>query len=185
MAPICAEPWCRRIRGDGRTCTAPRANTAIMTSFRTGAMDRKGGLALQAISPAGRDNQQAGFTLIEVVCVLAILAMAAAVVLPLVPRGTSQVSARSLRAVDRRGVAGGSSCRHSAARRRRHRRGRQSAIDPFGRDQSSGVAARRCRYGCAVTGTLRQLRHSVGRGVLPLRDVVRRCHHLVARGAWL
>jgi general secretion pathway protein H len=52
-------------------------------------MDRKGGRALQPISPAGRDDPQAGFTLIEVVCVLAILAIAAAVVLPLVPRGTS------------------------------------------------------------------------------------------------
>ena len=52
-------------------------------------MDRKGELALQPISQVGPDNPQAGFTLIEVVCVLAILAMVAFIALPLVPRGTS------------------------------------------------------------------------------------------------
>jgi len=35
-------------------------------------------------------NAQAGFTLIEVVCVLAIVALLAALVLPAIPRGTSQ-----------------------------------------------------------------------------------------------
>ena len=37
-----------------------------------------------------RTNAQAGFTLIEVVCVLAIIGLLAALVLPAIPRGTSQ-----------------------------------------------------------------------------------------------
>jgi general secretion pathway protein H len=39
---------------------------------------------------AGEDGASAGFTLIEVVCVLAIVAMLAAIVLPAIPRNTSQ-----------------------------------------------------------------------------------------------
>ena len=45
----------------------------------------------QVRSPAGRVNtgEQAGFTLLEVVCVLAIIALLAAIALPAIPRHTS------------------------------------------------------------------------------------------------
>lgn len=52
-------------------------------------------------SRAGRDSDpQAGFTLIEIVCVLAILSIALAIVLPAIPTRTSrpQVQALALRA---------------------------------------------------------------------------------------
>jgi general secretion pathway protein H len=45
------------------------------------------------MSPAGRSNRSSsedGFTLLEIVCVLAIIAMLAAILLPAIPRGTSQ-----------------------------------------------------------------------------------------------
>jgi general secretion pathway protein H len=52
---------------------------------------RKGERELQPILPAGiaEARASAGFTLIEVVCVLAIVAMLAAIVLPAMPRNTS------------------------------------------------------------------------------------------------
>ena len=50
------------------------------------------------ISPAGRDDghhQEDGFTLLEVVCVIAILAILAATVVPMLPRGTSRARLES------------------------------------------------------------------------------------------
>ena len=52
----------------------------------------------QPISPAGRndgDTARMGFTLLEVVCVIAILAILAAMVMPALPRGTSRARLES------------------------------------------------------------------------------------------
>jgi general secretion pathway protein H len=61
-------------------------------------MDRKAAPVLRPTSPAGRADDassQAGFTLIEVVCVLAIITMLAAIVVPALPRGTSRTRLES------------------------------------------------------------------------------------------
>ncbi|MEA2936075.1 MAG: ral secretion pathway protein [Variibacter sp.] len=56
--------------------------------------DKKVGPARLATSPVGRAesvrSRQAGFTLLETVCILAIIALLAAIVLPALPRGTSK-----------------------------------------------------------------------------------------------
>lgn len=44
---------------------------------------------------ADRDSREAGFTLIETVCVLAIVAMLAAIVVPALPRGTTRTRLES------------------------------------------------------------------------------------------
>ena len=56
-------------------------------------MGKRVALVQRLISPAGRndgENSEDGFTLLEVVCVIAILALLAAVVAPILPHGTSR-----------------------------------------------------------------------------------------------
>ncbi|MCC7346776.1 MAG: prepilin-type N-terminal cleavage/methylation domain-containing protein [Variibacter sp.] len=47
-------------------------------------------LASSSVSPRGSRRAQAGFTLVEIICVVAILMLVAAIALPTVPRGTSR-----------------------------------------------------------------------------------------------
>jgi general secretion pathway protein H len=61
-------------------------------------MDNKAAPVEQPISPAGLNNRQRsedGFTLLEMVCVMAILAILAAIAMPVLPRGTSKARLES------------------------------------------------------------------------------------------
>jgi general secretion pathway protein H len=61
-----------------------------MTSCRMAVTGRKGERVRPPISLARHDDSsEAGFTLLEVICVVAIIAILAAVALPFIPRGTS------------------------------------------------------------------------------------------------
>src|SRR6202030_1201872 len=84
------------IPGTTVTSIARRASTALMTSSPTDPTARR---AAAASPPTSRSktcppkmNEQAkqGFTLLEMVCVLAIIALLAAVLLPFIPRETSR-----------------------------------------------------------------------------------------------
>jgi general secretion pathway protein H len=79
--------------GASRIFIDRRANMVSTTWFHMARMGRKAGLDRQPTSRAGRRDQidsEHGFTLLEVVCVVAIIAMIAAVLLPKIPRGTSR-----------------------------------------------------------------------------------------------
>jgi general secretion pathway protein H len=74
-------------------CIDRLANTARMTSCHSAPMDKKAGPGQQPTLGAGdRDGvySQDGFTLLEIVCAVAIVAMLAAVLLPRMPVGTSR-----------------------------------------------------------------------------------------------
>lgn len=57
-------------------------------------MDRKAEVARRATSPRGADPER-GFALIEMLAVLAIIGLLAAIILPAVPRGTSRAKLES------------------------------------------------------------------------------------------
>lgn len=59
---------------------------------RTDKMERR---ARRATSPAAGEAAAAGFTLLEIVCALAILGLVASVLLPAIPRGTSRTAFES------------------------------------------------------------------------------------------
>jgi general secretion pathway protein H len=92
--------------------------------------------------PAGRAESGAGeggFTLIEVVCVLAIIALLAAILLPEIPRGTSR-SRLEAYALEIATVL--KTDRNSAIRRRA---AIATEIDALGRSVRSGASARTIR----------------------------------------
>src|SRR5262249_3622859 len=85
---------CRTIRGVSRTYIGHRPSAQNMRSCRMAPMDRKVErerpqiLHRQAMS--NDSNADEGFTLLEMVCILAIIAMVAAVLVPNIPRSTSR-----------------------------------------------------------------------------------------------
>src|ERR1700752_5099670 len=86
------------IRGAGHTSTVRRANPAPTTSFRMVPMGKREVAVQQSISRARRDNErsaEAGFTLVEMLCVVAILAILAAIAVPALPRNTSRARLES------------------------------------------------------------------------------------------
>jgi general secretion pathway protein H len=80
-------------------------------------MDRKVAQERQPTSRTGYAERggEDGFTLIEIVCVVAIIAILAAIVLPSIPRGTSRARLESF-AIDAAGLLKGD--RNAAVRRR-------------------------------------------------------------------
>src|SRR5215470_10895700 len=73
--------------------TARRDSTGPTTFFLTARTAQKGDQALARTSRAG--SAEAGFTLLEMVCVIAIVAILAAIVIPALPRGTSRARLES------------------------------------------------------------------------------------------
>ena len=89
--------------------------------------------------PAERTACEGGFTLIEVVCVLAIIALVAAILLPEIPRGTSRSRLQAY-ALE---IATVLKADRSAAIRRRA--ATATEIDAVGRSVRSGASARAVR----------------------------------------
>jgi general secretion pathway protein H len=91
-------------------------------------------------SPAAEfSNRQAGFTLVEIVCVLAIFAMLAAIVLPAIPTGTSRPR---LEGYAMEAAALLKSDRNTAVRRRTEV---ATIVDAASRVVRSGVSSRSVR----------------------------------------
>ena len=86
-----------KTRGENHTSIARLANTERTTSCHMAQMGKKAAPVQQLTSPAGRDDdlRDRGFTLIEVVCVVAILAILAAMIMPRLPHGTSRARLES------------------------------------------------------------------------------------------
>jgi len=102
-------------------------------------MDRKAALERQPTSPAGSADAaatEAGYTLIEIVCVLAVVAMLAAILLPAIPRGTSRAGLEAY-ALETASVL--KSDRTAAIRRRQQV---ATAVDAQSRSVRSGATGR-------------------------------------------
>jgi len=103
-------------------------------------MDKKVERVRQPTSPVGAaDGDEGGFTLIEIVCVLAIIALLAAILLPEIPRGTSRARLEGY-ALE---VATLLKADRSAAIRLRTPV--STSIDPAGRSIRSGASERQVR----------------------------------------
>src|SRR5438270_9743371 len=104
MAPICAAAWCRTTRGVTAMSIVRRASARPTKSSRSAPTDRKAAVERPATSLAARastiarrprESGAAGFALIEILCVLAIIGLLAAIILPAVPRATSRAKLES------------------------------------------------------------------------------------------
>src|SRR3954468_9608735 len=117
----------------------------LMTSSRMARMVRKVVRGRRPISSAGRadaiadDSGQDGFTLLEIVCILAILGILIAILLPAFPRGTSRSRLESY-AVETAGLL--KSDRNAALRRRVQV---ATQIDPAQHTIRSGATGRTVR----------------------------------------
>src|ERR1700692_4408095 len=83
----------RTTPGGRPTSTVHLGSTGLMTSSPTAQTNRKGEQVRRLKSPAGRNDQsdgEGGFTLLETVCVIAIMAFIASMTIPMLPRGTSR-----------------------------------------------------------------------------------------------
>src|SRR5215470_19188631 len=97
-ARICAAAWCPTIPGAMPMSIARRASARRSISFRWAPTVRKAAVVRQPTLSAARDRigDSAGFALIEILCVLAIIGLLAAIILPSVPRTTTRAKLESL-----------------------------------------------------------------------------------------
>ena len=97
---ICGAAWSRTIPGDTATSIVRRASMRLTTSSRSGRTVRRAALERQPTSRSGMrvsaQPSRRGFTLIEIVCVLAIIGLLAAIILPAIPRGTTRARLEEL-----------------------------------------------------------------------------------------
>src|SRR6267154_1099370 len=98
MGLICAAAWFPTIRGATATSTGLPASARLTKSSRSGPTGRKAAVERQPTLRAARADAkrgERGFALIEILCVLAIIGLLAAIILPATPRATSRARLES------------------------------------------------------------------------------------------
>src|SRR6516165_7002141 len=156
-------------------CTGHQVSTALTTSARWVPMGKKAAQGLRPTLQVGRSERagEDGFTLLETVCVLAIVAMLAAVVLPAIPRGTSRAGLEAY-ALETATLL--QTDRNAAIRRHQQV---ATAVDAVGRSVRSGATGRIVRLPddgalqCDLTGALQSAAGLLHHQLLRLGHVVR------------